>query len=205
VNTREWYHPLSSARRGVGGGPIRWVQGVPFPGVSLFSARFLISTSYDLVQTGIGAYTGPLTSYPSFSHRDLPSNQHTPFTIPPNMIHNNPDVYPFFPQPQSYNASAGPSTPAPTPINHYYGLPPTSRASKRDSTSTSATHSQRPTPLNSAHPSPQAMISSAFLQHIEPSSTDQGTGSEPTPNTELDSEDKRARNTLACTFSLSFT
>lgn len=118
--------------------------------------------------------------------------------MPPALIHDNPDVYPFFPNPQSHNASAGPSTPAPTPMNHYHTQIP--RGSKRQSTSTSGTHSQRQTPLNSAHPSPQA-LASAFSHYgnRDPSfSNEQGSGSEPTPGTELDSEDKRARNTLAC-------
>ena len=118
--------------------------------------------------------------------------------MPPALIHNNPDVYPFFPNPQSHNASAGPSTPAPTPLN-YYAQP--ARASKRQSISTSGTNSQRPTPLNSAHTSPQA-LASAFSHYgnRDPSSNGQGSGSEPTPGTELDTEDKRARNTLACMF-----
>ena len=132
-----------------------------------------------------------MTSYPSFPHHDLPSNGHTPFTMPTVRIHNNPDVYPFFPNPQSHNASAGPSTPAPTPLNHYFPQP--TRNSKRQSISTSG-----PT---SADTSPQA-LASAFSHYgnRDPSSNGPGSGSEPTPGTELDSEDKRARNTLACEF-----
>jgi len=118
--------------------------------------------------------------------------------MPPALIHHNPDVYPFFPNPQSHNASAGPSTPAPTPLN-YYAQP--TRASKRQSISTSGTNSQRPTPLNSTQASPQALASTfSHYGNRDPSSNGQGSGSEPTPGTELDSEDKRARNTLACMF-----
>jgi hypothetical protein len=115
--------------------------------------------------------------------------------MPPSLIHHNPDVYPFFPNPQSHNASAGPSTPAPTPLN-YYAQP--TRDSKRQSISTSGTNSQRPTPLNSAQASPQAFASAFSHYGNREQSNGQGSGSEPTPGTELDSEDKRARNTLAC-------
>jgi hypothetical protein len=119
--------------------------------------------------------------------------------MPPALTHNNTDVYPFFPNPQSHHATAGPSTPAPTPSNPYYTQP--TRASKRQSISTSGTNSQRPTPLNSAQTSPQALASTfSHYGNRDPSSNGQGSGSEPTPGTELDSEDKRARNTLACMF-----
>jgi hypothetical protein len=73
--------------------------------------------------------------------------------------------------------------------------------SKRQSISTSGTNSQRPTPLNSARTSPQALASTFSHYGNRESSNGQGSGSEPTPGTELDSEDKRARNTLACMFS----
>jgi hypothetical protein len=121
--------------------------------------------------------------------------------MPPSLIHANPDVYPFFPNPQSHNASAGPSTPAPTPSN--YSAQPT-RAPKRQSISTSGTNSQHPTPLNSAQTSPQALASAFSHYGNREQSNGQGSGSEPTPGTELDSEDKRARNTLACMFPSSF-
>jgi hypothetical protein len=121
--------------------------------------------------------------------------------MPPALIHNNSDVYPFFPNPQSHNASAGPSTPAPTPLN-YYAQP--TRGSKRQSISTSGADSQRPTPLNSAQASPQALASTFSHYGNREQSNGQGSGSEPTPGTELDSEDKRARNTLACMFPFLF-
>jgi hypothetical protein len=149
--------------------------------------------------------------------------------LPSNLLHhNNPDVYSFFPpqgQGEYQSSTAGPSSPAPTPSPSLYlpqpYPPPHSRPgtgrgrgrqSQRQSISTqtqSQSQSYRQTPLNSAHPSPQAYTSvlhsnsnSARSNDDPPSYADQGSNSnEPTPGDEgEDSEDKRARNTMACMF-----
>lgn len=104
---------------------------------------------------------------------------------------------------------------ASTPQHPYsYSYAPGQRGTKRPSISTSTLNSQDPTPLGSAYPSPSALGPHAmprFYQHgmngngsgsggDSTRPADQGGGSLNGDGAELDSEDKRARNTQACEY-----
>lgn len=145
-----------------------------------------------------------MTTHATFPHYDLPQNTlQRPFVLPSTLLHhNNPDVYSFFPpQQECQTNTAAPSTPAPTPYQNDHTYRP-GRTSQRQSASTSGSglYSQRPTPLNSALPSPQAYRSGDQGSRSQDDFPSTDMSSEPTPGGGLDSEDKRARNTMACMF-----